>query len=727
MHLDLSLFSSKRTPVVMQSEAAECGLACLAMVAAHHGHRVELRSLRNRHSISLRGASLAELMRLAAELRLDTRPLRVELEHLAHLRLPCLLHWDLNHFVVLVRVHHDGVTIHDPACGRRRLSLDEVSKAFSGVALELNPAADFELKSETSGLKLHTLIGRLPGLAGTLLQALALALVLQLLLLIGPFYMQWVVDHALVAEDRDLVTVLGVGFLLLALLQVGVTALRGWVLMVLGTSLNLQLVTRLFRHLVRLPMAWFEKRHMGDVVSRFESVNVIQRTLTSGFLEALIDGLMVVVTLIMMLIYSIQLTLVVLAAATLYAVLRLLLNRPMRLATEEHIVRGARQHSHFLETLRGMQTVRLFGHETPRGARWQNLTVDAFNAGIRTERLGILYTSLNGMLFGIESVVTIWLGARLVLDAATGPAFTVGMLFAFIAYKTQFVQRFAGLLEKLIEFRLLGLHVDRIADIALVAPEASGPTNPGQPTRELSGRLTVHDASFRYAESDPLVLDRVSFEVAAGESVAIVGPSGCGKTTLMKLMLGLLQPTHGQILIDGIPLARIGLHNYREMVASVMQDDQLFAGSIAENICFFATEPDPDRIRECARRAAIDDDIETMPMQYHTLVGDMGTVLSGGQKQRILLARALYRSPRILFLDEATSHLDLARERSVNEAVRALPLTRIIVAHRPETIAHADRVIVIEAGRVANAMHAIDGSHPSQPARPGEAWHPRYA
>lgn len=725
MNLDLSLFASRKTPVVMQSETAECGLACLAMVAGHHGHRVDLRTLRSRHSISLRGSSLAELMRLAAELRLDARPLRAELSQLSQLRLPCLLHWRLNHFVVLVRTHRDGVTIHDPACGRRRLTLAEVSKAFSGVALELTPAADFEPKSEKSPLKLRMLIGRLPGLAGALVQVLALALVLQFMLLIGPFYMQWVVDHALVAGDRDLVTVLGIGFLLLALLQVGVTALRGWVLLVLGTSLNLQLVTNLFRHLVRLPMAWFEKRHMGDVVSRFESVSVIQRTLTSGFLEAVIDGLMVVLTLVMMLLYSVQLTLVVLSAAALYAALRTLLNRPMRLATEEHIVRGARQHSHFLETLRGMQTVRLFGHEAPRGASWQNLTVDAFNAGIRTERLGILYTSLNGLLFGIETVVTIWLGARLVLDPGQG--FSVGMLFAFIAYKTQFVQRFAGLVEKLIEFRLLGLHVDRIADIAMAAPEEPRALGVLNPAPGLSAHLSVKDVSFRYADADPLVLDRVSFEVAAGESIAIVGPSGCGKTTLMKLMLGLLQPSSGQIELDGVPLARIGLHHYREFVASVMQDDQLFAGSIAENICFFANEPDLGRIRECAQLAAVRDDIEAMPMQYHTLVGDMGTVLSGGQKQRILLARALYRAPRILFLDEATSHLDIARERSVNEAVRALPLTRIIVAHRPETIAHADRVIVIEAGRVANAMHAIDGigtgSHPGA----GEAWRPRYA
>jgi len=705
----LDFSASRRTPVILQSEAAECGLACLAMVAGHHGHRIDLATLRSRHGISLRGSTLADLMRLAAHLNLSPRPLRLELEHLSQLRLPCVLHWDMDHFVVLVRVRRDRLVLHDPASGRRDMTLAECSRHFTGIAMELAPTVDFVPRSERRAVRLRTLIGRLPGLAGAMGQIIALALVLQLLLLTGPFYMQWVVDHALVAQDRDLVTVLAIGFLLLALMQAGVTALRAWVLMVLGTTLNLQILANLFRHLVLLPIAWFEKRHMGDIVSRFESVNVIQRTLTTGFLEALIDGAMVIVTLTMMLLYSGTLTLVVLAAATLYALLRVALYRPLRLATEEHIVRGARQRSHFLETVRGMQSIRLFGHEAARTAAWHNLTVDEFNAGIRTQQLGILYQGLNGVLFGVENIVTIWLGALLVLDTAAGSGFSVGMLFAFVAYKAQFVQRVAALVEKGLDLRMLGLHTERIADVALTATEPLEAPVVATDT-PLSGSIAVRGLCFRYADTDPPVLHDVSFSVEAGESVAIVGPSGCGKTTLVKLMLGLLPPTAGHIEADGLPLARLGLRRYRDAVASVMQDDQLFAGSIAENICFFDAQPDHARIERSARLAAVHEDIVAMPMQYNTLVGDMGTVLSGGQKQRILLARALYREPTILFLDEATSHLDIARERSVNEAVRGLKLTRIIVAHRPETIASADRVIVLDGGRVSTEMHAVSGA-----------------
>jgi ATP-binding cassette subfamily B protein RaxB len=465
-------------------------------------------------------------------------------------------------------------------------------------------------------------------------------------------------------------------------------------------------VSNLFRHLIRLPMSWFERRHLGDVVSRFESLNAIQRTLTASFLEALVDGVMVLLTLVMMLLYSVELALIGGAAAALYALLRFALYRPFRQASEEQIVRTAKQQSHFLETVRGMQSIKLFSREVPRTSTWQNLAVDQFNAGIRAQRLGILYQGLNGLLFGIENVVTIWLGALLVLD---GSGFSVGMLLAFVSYKTQFVQRIANLVEKALELRMLGLHTERVGDVALAAPE---PHDTGCALERLpaDGAIEVKGLSFRYADNEPPVLDGIDLRIETGESVAIVGPSGCGKTTLVKLLLGLLQPSAGSIELGGVGLSTLGLARYRSVVASVMQDDQLFAGSIAENICFFDPQPDHARIEQCARLASVHDDIQAMPMAYNTLVGDMGTVLSGGQRQRVLLARALYRDPKILVLDEATSHLDVAREREVNAAIRALKLTRIIVAHRPETIASADRTIVLGGGRVANEMRVVEAA-----------------
>ena len=687
---NLLQFSGRRsTPVILQTEAAECGLACLAMVAAFHGYRSDLATLRRQHSISLKGATLNHLIQIAGQLKLASRPLKVELDALDKLALPAILHWDFNHFVVLTQVKNSELIIHDPGRGARNMSRAEASKHYTGVALELAPTQEFTPRVERQQVSLTRLIGRMNGAKRTLLQVFLLAAALEVFALISPFFMQLVTDHAVVSEDRDLLTVLGIGFLLLALVQVAIGSVRSWVVMVLGTTLNLQLIGNLFRHLLKLPMNYFEKRHLGDVTSRFESLNVIQRTLTTSFIEAIVDGAMALLTLLMMLVYSVKLTLIVATAAVLYGVLRLTLYRPLRQAQEEQIGHAARQQSNFLETVRGIQSVKLFNRQTQRKTVYDNLVVDNFNAGIRVQKLGIAFHSLNGTLFGIENIAVVWLGAALVLDGG----FSIGMLFAFIAYKQQFTSRITSFIEKGIEFKMLGLHTERVADIALTTPEPDDALE--SPTdAELPAAIEIRNLSFRYSDAEPWVLHNVNLSIAAGESAAIIGPSGCGKTTLLKIILGLLPTTEGEVLIGGKSVQRLG-SRYRAMIGTVMQEDQLFAGSLADNISFFDPEPDQARIESCAQIAAVHQDILAMPMAYNTLIGDMGTTLSGGQKQRVLLARALYKQPKILALDEATSHLDVTRERQVNDAIRQLKLTRLIIAHRPETIASADRVIIL--------------------------------
>ena len=693
----LRLGAGRRLPVFLQTEAAECGLASLGMVAAFHGHRIDLAALRRRFTVSLKGATLAHLMQAAGRLQLAPRPLRLELEELPRLRMPCILHWDANHFVVLSKADARGAVIHDPARGVRRMANAEVSRHFTGIALELSPTAEFAPLEERRRVRLADLMGRVTGLKRSLAQVLVLALALQAVAMVSPFYMQWTVDGALVSADRDLLSVLALGFLLLALVQVSIALLRSWVVLYLGTTLNLQWLANVFSHLLALPVSWFEKRHLGDVVSRFGAVTAIQRTLTSSFVEALIDGAMAAATLAMMAAYNVLLTALALAAVAFYGALRWAFFAPLRRATEEHLVHAARQQSHFLETVRGVQSIKLFGRSEERRSRWLNLVVDAMNQDLATQKLGLAFRTANSLVFGVERVAVVWLGALLVLDGA----FSVGMLFAFMAYKEQFSARVAGLVDKLIELRMLGLQGERLADIVLTPAErdAGAP-----PAAVVEASLEVRGLSFRYSEAEPFVLLNCSFRVEAGECVAIVGPSGCGKTTLLKLLLGLRAPTDGKVLAGGIDIERLGIDRYRQMAGAVMQDDQLFAGSIAENIGFFDPLPDAAAIERCARLAAVHEDIAQMPMGYDTLIGDMGAALSGGQKQRILLARALYKQPRILVLDEATSALDTQRERAVNEAIRALDLTRIVIAHRPETIASADRVIVLEGGRVVHDL-----------------------
>ena len=708
---DLEFGGRRRLPLFLQTEAAECGLASLGMVANFHGHRIDLAGLRRRFTVSLKGATLSYLMQIAGALHLAPRPLRLELSELPMLRTPCVLHWDLNHFVVLHSADAKGAVIHDPAFGVRRLKMSEVSRHFTGIALEVSPTPAFQARDERRRIRLRDLTGPVVGLKRSLFQVIVLALALQGFALIAPFYMQWVVDGAVVSADRNLLTVLGLGFLLLVAIQVAVTALRSWVVLYLGTTLNLQWLANVFSHLLRLPVSYFEKRHLGDVVSRFGAVGTIQRTLTSSFVEAMIDGLMALATLATMALYSGLLTAVAVASVMLYALLRLLFYDPLRRATEEHIVHAAKQQSHFLETLRGVQSIKLFGRQEERRSRWLNLVVDAVNRDLATQKLALGFRSANGLVFGAERIAVIWIGASLVLDSA----FSVGMLFAFVAYKEQFSARVAGLIDKLIELRMLSLQAERLADIVLTPPESSSPTAAPD---EIEPSLEVRDLSFRYSDTEPFVVRNCSFRIEPGESVAIVGPSGGGKTTLIKLMLGLLAPTDGKILAGGIDIEKLGIDHYRKLVGTVMQDDQLFAGSIADNVSFFDPAPSQEAIERCARLAAVHDDIVAMPMGYNTLIGDMGAALSGGQRQRILLARALYKQPRILLLDEATSALDVQKERAVNEAIRSLNLTRIVIAHRPETIASANRVIALQGGRVAQDLRRAAQSGTSRPPTP---------
>lgn len=688
----------RKLPVILQTETAECGLAALAMISRYYGHDVDLPSLRLRYPTSLKGANLAQIIEVAASLGFETRPLRLDLEGVSKLNSPCILHWDMNHFVVLKRATARGAVVHDPAYGVVKLSTAELSKHFTGVALECKPRANFKPLKARESISLRALAGKVTGLPQAMSQIFILALALEIFALVGPFYLQWVLDQVLVSADRALLVLLGVGFVLVAVFQTAISAARAWTITWLGAVLNVQWVTNVFSHLLKLPIDWYEKRHVGDVVSRFGSVQTIQQTITTNFVTAILDGIMASLTLVVLGLYSLKLTLIVAAAFALYGVLRWFTYEPLRRAQEDQIVCAARQQTDLLEAIRGAQTLKLANQQQPRTARYANTVVETVNRSIAVQRLNIVFASGNQLIFSIEKIALIWLAAVLVLDGT----FTAGMLVAFVAYAEQFVTRASSLIDKMIEFRMLRLHAERLADIVLSEPEEYVEGVWSGPMPEAS--IELRNVSFRYGEGEPWILKDCSFRVSAGESVALVGQSGCGKTTLAKVILGLLEPQEGEILYGDVDIRRLGLGPYRARVGAVMQDDQLFAGSIAENIVCFDSESSPLRVESVARVAAIHEEIAAMPMGYRTLVGDMGSALSGGQKQRIILARALYRRPALLVLDEATSHLDVERERLVNTAVNRLALTRIVIAHRPETIASAHHVLLIANG-IAQPVH----------------------
>lgn len=700
-HARLHFGWGRQLPLIRQSEAGECGLACVAMLAGYYGHHADLPSLRRRFSLSLKGVTLAQLIDMTQSLGMSSRPLRFELDELPQLQSPCILHWDLNHFVVLREIGKRHVVIHDPAVGERRLRFDELGTHLTGVALELSKGPTFQRKSPPPPVSLRTLAGSIHGLGRALSVIFSLALVLELISLLWPQFLQMVVDQVLADGDHDLLTFLGLSFLLLLAMQTGVSALRTWTVMWLGTHFNLSWTGNVFQHLLRLPQEYFLKRHLGDIVSRFDAVSVIQQTLTTQFVGVLLDGLMAVLTLGMLVFYSPLLCGLVLTALLLYAGTRVLYFKAYFESNLSQITVSAKQQSCFMEAVRGVQTLRLHNQGPAQAARYLNATADTLNTSIAVQRLNLLFGSLNGLTTGTQRVGVLWLGAWLALKGQ----FSAGMLMAFVAYADQFTSRAASLIDYVIQLKLLRLQGERLADIVLTSPEAYaegsyvGP--PPKPSIQFDG------VSFRYADGEPWVIKDCSFEISAGESVAITGPSGCGKSTLVRLMLGLLDPQQGTIRIGGIDLKQLGKNNYRKMVSSVMQDDTLFAGTIADNICFHDEAATPEKIESAARLAELHADIAAMPMGYHSMVGDMGSMLSGGQQQRLCLARALYVNPKILVLDEATSHLDVDRERLIAAALAALPVTRVLIAHRRETIESAQRVIYLDAAHSASGSSGL--------------------
>lgn len=688
-----------RLPMIRQSQATECGLACLGMVANFHGHEIDMITLRRRFATSLKGATLADEIAMAQQLNMSSRALRVDLEELSKLRMPCILHWELNHFVVLKKVRGNKITLHDPARGIRELTFAEASKAFTGVALELIPSSTFEVKEEKASISMMKLVGSVTGVKSAFCQVLILSVVLELFGVLSPFFMQWVMDMVLVSADYSLLTLLGVGFIMIALFQTMISALRSWVMSWFSSQLSVQWTVNVCQHMLKLPLDWFESRHVGDILSRYGSLNTIQSTLTSRFISTVLDGVMSIVTVMMLFIYNAKLAWLVIALFVAYGLLRFLAYDPVRRANEEQIISSARTQSSLLETLRGIQAVKTNNKQIPRLSAYMNFLVESTNKGIVMQKLNILFGSAQGILTSVGRVVLVWLAALQVLDGN----FSAGMLTAFISFSDQFMSRGAGLINAIIDFRMLRMHGERLADIVLSETEPCEEASPSlldhSDEPEVPQDIVLENICFRYAPTEPWVIDDISLTIKAGESVAIVGPSGQGKTTLAKIILGLLHPESGVISVGGMDITKTGLQHHRNRIGCVMQDDILFSGSISENISFFDNEPDHAKITRVARLAQIHGDIMKMPMNYQSLVGDMGSFLSGGQLQRILLARALYREPKILVLDEATSHLDIYNEKQINNAIKRMNITRIIIAHRPETIRSADRIVMLNNGK----------------------------
>ena len=692
----LSLFGRKKVPMIHQAELSECGLACLCMISQYHGNRQELSSFRQKFGISTRGMTLQSIMKIADESHFTTRAVKLELEDLHQLQLPAILHWDMQHFVVLTRVTDTTITVNDPAVGERTLTFAQASGHVTGIALEVTPGANFEAKDPGPSLTLSHFWEKATGLKRSLGLILALSVLLQLFALASPYYMQTVIDDVLLRGAEDLLLVLALGFFLLLIIESATSLLREWVILGLSSKLQLQISGNLFQHLLRLPSDFFAKRHLGDIVSRFGSLAQIREQLTTGLVTALLDGVMTLLMILVMWLYSPTLTVVVLLSVLAFTLVRLVTYRTLKALSTEELQNQAKEQSHFMESMRSIQTIKQLNYQSQRHNQWSNHLTRSLNTSIRIGKRQMSISVLNQLIFGIENILVIYFAAHSVMDTAM----TVGMLYAFISYKTKFTGAAANLINHLIQLRLLRVHLARLADIVFTSPEVLDTALPARAENTACRKgLVVSQLSYRFSSTSAAVFENINLTVSKGATVAIVGASGAGKSTLLKCLMGLLTPDTGNVSYQGHAVSQSAW--FREHSASVLQDDACLSGTIFDNLTGFDDTPCHQRMQWAAHMACLDADIAAMPMQYQTLIGDMGSALSGGQQQRLLLARALYRQPEVLFLDEASSHLDVINEAKINQNLKSLSITRIIVAHRPETIAMADEVYLLQNGGLA--------------------------
>ena len=709
MNEHLNLFGMRNLPLFRQSEAAECGLACIAMIAWYHGLKTDLGELRRKFSISLRGADLVGLLDIAKRIDLGGRGIRCEPEELGQLRLPCMLHFDFNHFVVLKSARRGKFFIHDPALGQRVLTAAEMDRSFTGVAVELTPTEAFKPKAQPKQLSFFDLVRLDRSFLSPFGLGLLLALVAECMLLASPFFLQILIDEVLVKGDYSLIWTLAIGFGGLLAFQTASELLRQLTLQFLGQIVSFDIAARLFGRMLRLTANFFTTRQLGDVQHRVMSLEAIRDFLTSGAVAMVADVFFVIVIGVVMTIYSRELFFVALGIMTLYVLWRASIFKNMKRAAGDLLVAEAAEQTHLLESLRSIQTIKTSGLETSREANWRNKMVRRANAHIRTGNLSIIEQNITTLILEGGRLAILVFAALQVMDGAL----SIGMLTAFAAYLGMLSGRMRTLVDAFIQFKLLQVPLQRIADLAFAPTETQG--EDGGRVVTMRGDVSMQRVLFRYGSGESMILNGASMDIKAGEFVAIVGPSGAGKSTVLKILSGLESASAGQVLFDGRAIAAWGNQTLRRQIGVGLQEDALLQGSLAENIAGFDTDIDMERVREAARVASINTDIEAMPMGYETFVGDMGSTLSGGQKQRVVLARAIYKRPRVLLLDEATSHLDAQNETAILEAVESLNMTRVVVAHRKETIEKADRVFRVIGGQLLEKKERLASESSGRP------------
>ncbi|MBK8257187.1 MAG: peptidase domain-containing ABC transporter [Polyangiaceae bacterium] len=686
---------ARKVPFVAQLSAFDCGPACLTMLLRHHGRNADLAEVRTRVGSDRGGVTTLSLVQAARSFGFVVRSFSVEPKDLTDLPMPVIAHWGFDHYVVIERMVGDGALILDPARGRRHVGAKELDEEMTGVVLTFAPGVGFSRVSSNHAAPWKTFIrAYLRAAPDDLIQALVVSVVIQLLGLSLPVFTALVLDHVSPQNTLRVLPLLGFGALAIVLSQALSSQLRAMLLLRLEARIDTRFVPAFFGQLLGLPLGFFEQRTSADLILRVASQSAIRDILTGQTFSLVLDGALVVGYLALLLARAPLFGALVLVLAAVQAVLLAVSARRASEIAQEHAVAQAEAQSYLVEMLFNVAAVKAAGAEPRVTARFTRLFQRQVSASLQRGRLAAsVETAMTALRTGAP-LAMLWVGASAVLRGEM----SAGTMLALCALGASFLAPVSSLVQQGQRLPLLGTYLARLSDVVDAKPEQAAPL-PEAP--RLTGRIEVRDVGFRYGPAAPWVLRGVSFTVEPGQTLAIVGRTGCGKTTLLKLLLGLYAPTEGEILYDGKKVTDLDRISLRRQFGVVLQESALHQGSIRENIAFGDSALSLDRIESAAKLAVIDEDIALLPMGYDTPLGDGGSGLSGGQRQRLSLARALAHEPAILFLDEATSHLDRVTERRVDEHLRALSCSRVVIAHRLSTVRGAEQIVVLDGGTVA--------------------------
>jgi ATP-binding cassette, subfamily B, bacterial len=685
----------RRVPVLLQLNAVECGAACLAMVLSYHGRATRVAQCREHLTVGRDGATAFALANAARGLGLRVKAFSTEPAALGRVPLPAIVHWEFNHFVVVERWSPTLVDIVDPAVGRRRLSTEEFSTGFTGIMLVLEPGINFERRREGGRTGWLAYVGNYAGgLRGVLGYIVAASVLLQLVGLALPLFTKLLLDQVLPFRATELMTMLGLGAALLLLAQVLTSYIRSVLLLGLGARLDGHVMQGFFEHLLALPFRFFEQRTSGDLLMRLGSNVVIRETLTNQTLAMVLDGTLIVGYLALLFFQEASIGSLVLIAGLLQVGVLLGAKPRANALLQRELGAQAGSQSYLVEALSGIATLKASGGEERALDRWTDLLAKQLHVTVqRTHLAAVVDSALMALRLG-SPLLLLWIGALRVLDGSL----SLGTMLALNILGTTVLTSLASLVASAQQLQLVGVYLDRLADVLDAEPEQASAE--GRMRRRLLGRIELRNVSFQYADDSPWIFRDASLVIEPGQKVALVGRTGAGKSTFLKLLLGLYPPTEGEILYDDEPLQNWDYRALRKQFGVVLQDPFLFNGSARESISFNAPDLQMERIVEAAQIAAIHEELAAWPMGYETPVGEGGNSISGGQRQRLSIARAVAHRPSVLVLDEATSHLDVRTEQVIDRQLSRLACTRIVAAHRLSTVQNADRIIVLDGGRI---------------------------